>query len=315
MSGGSTRAASAPQAAPLVSVVVLAYDSAAEVGGAVEALRAQRLDEPFEVIVVWSGDERAVDEVRRVMPEAVVVGHQERIPTGAGRNLGVATARGEIIAFLAADCRPAPDWLARRVEGHRQGFAAVGGAVVCPSSAGALARATHLIEFLDCSPGRPRAEVRGQPVYNLSFHRSVFERHGGYEDDLVCGEDTAFNRRLAAAGERVLFDPAVRMTHGGRQGLREFLRHQVRHGVWFGWLCRHRPAEVDPAGAFGSPLRLALWYPIVRMVRGARRIAVWERGSLAAALWLAPLMTLGLLASAAGAVRAYLRPGTEPPIR
>jgi len=297
----------------VASVVVLAYDSADEVAGALEALRAQRFDEPFEVIVVWSGDERTVEVVRRTMPEAIVVGHRARIPTGAGRNLGVETSSGEIIAFLAADCRPDPDWLAHRVAGHRQGFAAVGGAVVCPESAGTMARAAHMIEYLDCSPGRPRTEVRGQPAYNLSFHRSVFERHGRYEDGLVCGEDTAFNRRLADAGERVLFDPSVRMTHGESQSVVDFLRHQYRHGLWFGWLCRHRSEDVDPGGAFRSPLRLALWYPAVRVVRGVQRIVAWERHSLAAALVLAPLMALGLLAASAGSVRASLGSLDAPP--
>jgi len=309
-------AAATAAAVPRVTatVVVLAYDSADVICGALAALRAQRTDEPFEVVVVWSGDARTVDVARRVMPEAVLLGGQARIPTGRARNLGVEAASGDVIAFLAADCRPDPDWLARRIEGHRQGFAAVGGAVVCPESAGRLARAAHMIEYLDCSPGRPRAEVRGQPVYNLSFRRSVFERHGRYEDDLVCGEDTAFNRRLADAGERVLFDPAVRMVHGGAEGLPGFLRHQYRHGLWFGWLCRHRAGQVDPDRAFRSPVRLALWYPLVRVVRGARRIMAWETRSLAEALVLSPLMALGLLAGSAGALRGFLRAATDPPV-
>ena len=117
--------------------------------------------------------------VEREFPEARVVGQMDKLSTGAARNLGLAYASGDIIAFLGADCQAAPDWLRRRVAAHQAGFVCVGGAVVCLEPAGPIARANHLLEYSEFMIGRPREVVLCRPVYNLSFRREIFERYGG----------------------------------------------------------------------------------------------------------------------------------------
>jgi len=65
----------------------------------------------FEVIVVDNGS--------RVMPDEIVAPHdgmrlysETRPGPGLARNAGALQAKGEILAFLDADCRAHPDWLA-----------------------------------------------------------------------------------------------------------------------------------------------------------------------------------------------------------
>ncbi|MFH1178071.1 MAG: glycosyltransferase [Acidobacteriota bacterium] len=290
---------------PAASVIVLAYNAAPTIGRSLGALTRQDCSEEFEIIVVWSGEDDTAGIVSRDFPNVRLVGRPARLLTGATRNLGLAHARGEIIAFLAADCEVPEDWLSRRIAAHRAGFRCVGGAVVCAEPAGAVARASHLLEFIACSTRRPRAVV-DQPLYNLSLHREVFARHGGYEETLACGEDTLFNWRLAHGHERFLFDPAIRTIHREPERLRELLQHQYWHGAWFGWLCRrHGTPGRDGTKRLGL-WWILLWYPAGRLARLAWRVYCWQPKELPELVLLSPLLVLGVLSAALGLLRGWV---------
>lgn len=273
------------------------------------SLKRQDLADPFEVVVVWSGDGETARILEREFPEAKIVGRQERLPTGAARNLGLEHASGDIIAFLAADCQAEPEWLRRRVAAHRAGFDCVGGAVVCAEPAGMIARASHLLEYSEFMIGRPREVVVGRPVYNLSFRREIFVRYGTYEAVLACGEDSLFNWRLVEAGERFLFDPSIRIIHRGPDRLRDFLEHQTWHGKWFATLCReyHYPGW---RGHSAQPLlRIILVYPVVRIKRLLKRIVRWRPDLVGDLVRLLPIVLLGVAAVTIGLAREWWRAG------
>lgn len=294
--------AGAAGGAPAASVIVLAYNAAGVVRRALGSLRRQTIAAPFEVIVVWSGDPAAAAIARDELPGAIVVGRPERLLTGAARNLGLARASGDIVAFLAADCVAAPDWLEQRVAAHRAGHDLVGGAVVWSEPANALGRAAHLLEYNSVPPGRPRAVV-DSPVYNLSYRRAVLERFGRFDETLPCGEDTALVWELAGAGMPFLFDPAIRIAHPGSASLRGFWRHQEWHGYWLGRLSRRRRVPGLRGSGLARSLRLVALYPAARLWRMGGRLARWQRDWARQAVALAPLLLLGVAAATLGLVR------------
>lgn len=63
------------------------------------ALAAQRLDEPWETVVVDSGEQSCREDVARELPEARSVRHPERLRVGASRNAELRAACGEHVAF------------------------------------------------------------------------------------------------------------------------------------------------------------------------------------------------------------------------
>src|SRR5690349_6129316 len=97
---------------PFASIVIPSRNRPQAVRDCVTA--CLQLDYPadrFEVIVVddgseppvctWSGDAR------------VRVIRQTAAGPAAARNCGMASARGELMAFTDDDCRPRPDWLSK----------------------------------------------------------------------------------------------------------------------------------------------------------------------------------------------------------
>jgi glycosyltransferase involved in cell wall biosynthesis len=102
---------------PRVSVIVPARDAAPTLERTLQALAAQRLAEPFEVIVVDDGSRDGTAAIaRRHEPFVTLVHTANSQGPGAARNQGVAAARGEVLAFTDADCFPTERWLACGLE-------------------------------------------------------------------------------------------------------------------------------------------------------------------------------------------------------
>jgi len=94
---------------PTVSVIIPARDAAATRPATLAGLAAQRAEDGMEVIVVDDGSTDATATVAREAGATVIVGQGRG--AGAARNVGVAAASGEILAFVDADVEPQPGWL------------------------------------------------------------------------------------------------------------------------------------------------------------------------------------------------------------
>ncbi|MGH9120978.1 MAG: glycosyltransferase family 2 protein, partial [Acidimicrobiales bacterium] len=93
---------------PRTSVVVLSYRP----GNWLEACLASVVDQADEVIVVDNGSEGSAASAIAKEAGAVVVRSGSNLGFAGGVNLGLAQARGEIVALLNDDAVAGPGWLA-----------------------------------------------------------------------------------------------------------------------------------------------------------------------------------------------------------
>ncbi|MFI6684648.1 glycosyltransferase family 2 protein [Streptomyces sp. NPDC050485] len=175
------------------SVVVCVYteDRWEDILAAVSSVRTQSLP-ALETLLVVDHNERLLERLRAEFKDLAAAGEVRVLanagPRGlsAGRNTGIAAARGEFVAFLDDDAVAERDWLRHFAEGYGDlRVMAVGGRTM-PAWASGRRPAWFPEEFdwvVGCTyrglpPGR--VVVRNVLGGNASFRKSAFDAAGGF---------------------------------------------------------------------------------------------------------------------------------------
>ena len=187
----------------MTSVVVPVFNGAHVLGACVPAALALRGVD--EWIWVDDGSTDATPEaLRRLLgsePRARIVQHTVNRGRAAARNTGVRTAAGDTLVFLDADVAPSPD-LAERFATALAGGAAATVARLEPAEPVA---ADPYGEYLrrarrGVPPGAQPGDVLPWRLFvtaACAVSRSAFEPAGGFDEQVVYGEDLALACRLA----------------------------------------------------------------------------------------------------------------------
>lgn len=238
----------------------------------IEAVRSLVEQEaPVEIVVVHSNGRGVAEQLAAAgfsSPRVACVERAERLMPGAARNLGVAASRAPFVAFLAADCRAEPGWVAARLAAHRTGAAAVASAVTNLYAKNLPAWVSYLALFARRMPGTTEREALR---YGVSYARELFERFGTFREDLRTGEDTEFHQRLAGQVP-IAWAPEVRTAHRHPRRFGALWVDQFRRGRRSAATWSHlagpsaRRVAVDAFGRIPACFRIA-W----RGSRGAER--------------------------------------------
>ena len=260
----------------MISVVIPAYNAQQTIAACISSLSCQMNAGKWEVILVDSSDDATAEIASRTFPNLQVIRCARKTDPGTARTIGVEKAAGDIIAFIDADCRAAPDWLAKIGLAHKSGYDCVGGAVLNGNSpAGAIATAGYLAEFREWLPGRMRGLVGHIATCNASYKRFIFDTYGYFDGQYYPQEDLVFNYNLCEQGEKILFDPSIQVYHVHRSGLVDFLRHQYAIGKITAVVLKQIPLAghriVD------NSLMLLASAPVLPLVKFLKTLAVFIR--------------------------------------
>jgi glycosyltransferase involved in cell wall biosynthesis len=188
---------------PLVSVVIPAYDAERYLGEAIESVLAQTYA-PAETIVVDDGSSDGTAAVARSYPGVKLIA-QENAGPAAARNRGFAACHGDLIAFHDADDLMTPDKLAVQV----------GEMLADPAISCVLAEQELLVEtgaelpfwaegtkVPTVMPARPEELADEPDVHTMTMvvRREVFERVGGFDEEMRSAEDVDWLLRAAEDG-------------------------------------------------------------------------------------------------------------------
>ena len=219
-----------PQSLPLVSIVIPVYNRPAEIAECLSSL--QSLDYPkdkIEVIVVDDASrDRTVAEVRRFDVRLII--QPTNMGQSAARNVGVAAARGEIIAFLDSDCIAEKGWLRELVPYFQDPrVALVGGYVGAYYDEKRMDRYEQVCSALNMGTdevlGRGEGSVFYVPTCNMLVRKEIYEQVGGLDETQQVGEDVDLCWRMMQAKHHLFYIPRGRVLHKHRnQLLTGFLR-------------------------------------------------------------------------------------------
>ncbi len=212
---------------PRIAVVIIGVNSAAYVQDCIGSVRSARYpQEQLDVIYVDGGSRDASPELARACPGVRVIELRDRHPTpGRGRNAGWRATDAEFVQFLDADTTLDPLWLEAALE-HMTG--SVG--AVCGRRRERFPDKNFYHKITD-------AEWRyeyGPCRYfggDVLVRRQALEQTGGFDANLIAGEDPELSYRIRHAGWQLLrIDAAMTLHDINMSRLAQYCRRAYRSG-------------------------------------------------------------------------------------
>ncbi len=297
-----------------ISIVIPSYQSSSTITDCLESVFNQNTNTPYEVIVVDSSSDETPEVILQRFPTVRLIALSKRTLPGTARNIGVDTAKGEIIAFLDSDCVAEPDWLERRLDLHHQGYRIVGGSVKNGTPGNLIGTAGYVCEFREFQAvGKPRF-VDHVPTCNISYDQDLLASSGGFPDEYYPQEDLLFHRLLMKENDRIYFDPELCVFHLNRTEWKSFLKHQML----IGQVTRRVLQIIDLPGSAFNRLGIlgVIFVPLLTFVKFWRTKKAFPPGNpdtrmMGLKLWLMVALGLGVWGMGFAREMASKIPGSE----
>jgi glycosyltransferase involved in cell wall biosynthesis len=232
---------------PLVSVVILARNAGPSFPDTLDALEAQRCDFPFEVLVVDSGSRDGTTQAALARGLRLHRIHPDEFDHGQTRNVACSLTRGDIVAFLVQDARPANEhWLDALTRTLRSDGRVAGayGRVLPRLEAHPILRRSVLADpnadeaprlqrleagerFFDLDPEERRRRANFNNV-SSAIRRSVWTRIPFQRGEFA--EDLGFGRATLEAGYALAYEPESVVLHSHAYGPRKIFQRTLADG-------------------------------------------------------------------------------------
>lgn len=276
----------------VISVIVPFYNAGSYIERCIEGLLAQTYPaHQFEILMVDNNSTDASTDIVRRYPRVTLL-REAKQGAYAARNLGLAHARGHLIAFTDPDCVPSADWLQRLHDAFEQpAVQVVMGRTVPAWSSSALALLAvyeHYKDLYIFASDDPT--VYYGHTNNLSARREALDAFGPFVEHRR-GADVIFVRRTVESwgSASVQYEPRARVEHLEVADLPAYYRKVVIYGR-----SRRRYSRI----IYARPLRMG-----ERMSIYTRAVRSEQLGPVAAAKLLA-LLGIGVGCWYAGALSA-----------
>jgi glycosyltransferase involved in cell wall biosynthesis len=269
------------------SIIIPTCDEGANLGKTVQSCLETTPNLDVEVIVADDAStDGSPEEVKRRFPKVRLARHAARRGVSQTKDFGARWARGDLLVFLDAHCKPEPGAVERLVADVEElgGEAVVSPAIanldvaswkIDPDQVGhgyAVSLETFEIWWLPLEAMPPHAgtRFRAQPTFIgcvAAMSRRLYDRLWGFDTGMLVygSEDIDFGVRAWLMGHPVLHDLEPVVGHRFRAEVEgqvlpweQLLANQLRMArkifsdpVWFDWLDRHsvrQPAGLWEAG-------------------------------------------------------------------
>ncbi len=255
----------------------------------------------FEVLVIdGQSTDRTKLIVSRFAAESTVdlrLLQNARYRTAAGMNIGLAEARGDVIVRVDGHASIEPDFLSRSVEALYETRADCVGGVIESEGDTYMGRAIALAMSSRFGVGGASFRTGGEgPVDTVAFgayRREVFDRIGGFAEDIDKGEDDELNYRLRDHGGTIVLVPGIRARYTVRGDLRSTWRQYIGYGQAKPEVLRRHPAQAQTRQLVPAAFVVALGASTIGAILGRRGplkgiLAVYTGAATIASLALVP---------------------------
>ncbi len=252
--------------------------------------------------IVVCGSDADAESLAAALPASIASDIAVQVATGgspARRAAGVAAARGDLVAVLNEDYRPAAGWAATAIAFDDDADVLAGEVHPAPGSKGS-ALAAFLWEYLHWAPAGRREQL-GAAQARLAPAGAVVYRRSAIDPGLLAAarDEMEYHARMHEAGLRFVREPRLRLEYAA-PNLAEFLRLRAKWS--FDWASGRAEGISVPARWIAGAARLA-WPPVAvwRFLRRAAGAGTWRWPAITAL----PYAPLFACAEGWGEVRGY----------
>jgi glycosyltransferase involved in cell wall biosynthesis len=206
-----------------VSVIIPTYNEEQYLPKLLDCLASQTMRD-FEIIVADADSDDRTPEIASDYGAKVVPGGMP----AAGRNAGAAAAQGDYYFFFDADVKFNKHFLARAHAELDRRYIDMATCETRPLSNVALDRTMHKFANLYVKLNQFTNPVA--PGYTMMIHRRLFERVGGFDENVTHAEDFDLVRRASKLGKfRVLEDVHINVSvrRYRKEGRLAFIGHSL----------------------------------------------------------------------------------------
>ncbi|WP_245862252.1 glycosyltransferase family 2 protein [Phycicoccus duodecadis] len=244
----------APDAHPLVSVVMPILDEERHLADAVAMVLRQDWPGPLEVVLALGPSSDRTDEVAAALAAREPRVRLVRNPSGRtpdALNAGIGAARGEVVVRVDGHAEIPPHYVSTAVAVLAETGADNVGGTMDAQGTTPVERAVAAAMRSPLGVGSSKFHTGGgagpaDTVYLGVFRKSALERVGGYDPRFTRTQDWELNHRLRASGGTVWFTPDLVVTYRPRSSLRALARQYRDYGRWRRVVARTHDGTLNP---------------------------------------------------------------------
>jgi len=199
--------------------------------------------ERHEIIVVDNGCTDGTAQIVESFPVRHV--RERRRGVSHARNRGVAESRGEVLAFIDADCVVSTRWLAELVRPLIEKNVSAAAGEIVPYPPRTLAERYVARRKPTWQEWVLSARVPWFLLGNTAIHRGVLGQIGAFDPTLVGCNDIDFSFRFFGAGLQLDYCRTAVVFHRHRPTVGALFTQQMRGGRGRALMCRRYSAQLD----------------------------------------------------------------------
>ncbi len=228
---------------PLVSVLIPCRNEQVFIETTLDGLGTQIYPAPHFEILLLDGlsDDRTVaiaEEWQSRHPDIALSIHSNPKQTAAAAlNLGIAEAKGSILARVDGHCEVGPQHLAAAVDALQSGNADCVGGPITTVGKGVIGRAIAAAMSSRFGVGGSSFRTSDQWAYVdtvpfPAWTRETLHKVGLFDESLVRNQDDEHNSRMRKAGMRILLLPEMATVYHSRPTLQGAWSQYFQYGYW-----------------------------------------------------------------------------------
>lgn len=218
----------------MISVIIPAFNEEKNITSALESLTKQTPRATFEVIVVDNNSsDGTLDSAKKYEKKINLnVYLEKRRGRGAAKARGAREAKGDILAYLDADTRAYPDWIAKMTSAFEDEkvVAVTGPWRVYDLPDGFTKWFLHSFQEIVMIPIKLYLGTSYMSGMNMAVRRDIYQKSGGFNVALNVHDDFDLAKRVRKFGEIKYVSDMLVETSGRR----------YKNGIITGLLSYHR---------------------------------------------------------------------------